>query len=99
MKKVVKFVDGEIIILTRSFWQSAEYNLVEKLREIGEHGDHECCIVVFVDMLDYIQITTDPFFKKKGQKIHVFRLSHSFLDWPKRTIKNDGKIMFGVNKF
>ena len=55
--------------------------------------------VVFDDMLDSNQKLIDPFFARgRHNDLKVHYLSQSYFDLPKRTIRNNSKIIFFFNK-
>ena len=90
--------EQKICIITRS---PEQYNKIEiedvsVEEDLGDKSiqDFQNCCFVFDDMLDSNQKLIDPFFTRgRHNDLDVYYLSQSYFDLPKRTIRNNSKII------
>ena len=98
--RLIRLEDPEkqIRIITRSPEQYEDVELfiqgIEVEENVGDLEEYRGCCVVFDDMLDSNQKLIDPFFTRGRHKsCDVYYLCQSYFDAPKKTVRNNSKII------
>ena len=100
--RLIRLEDPEkqIRIITKSPEQYEDVELrieqgIEVEDNVGVLEEYRGCCVVFDDMLDSNQKLIDPFFTRGRHKsCDVYYLCQSYLDAPKKTVRNNSNIIF-----
>ena len=96
--RLIRLEDPEkqIRIITRSpeQYENIDMQGIEVEENVGDLEEYRGCCVVFDDMLDSNQKLIDPFFTRGRHKsCDVYYLCQSYFDAPKKTVRNNSKII------